>query len=351
MATSLSEASVFSVQNAVLAPVISLAACLTMAFFGFYTLLFGISVYFLCTVKNIPRWKSHLAWTISLFLVTAPGSITSISSSLRDLVVLYETMRTQDDVLAFIEFFTENETQTALVGFSYTSIVVANTLVDSLLIHRIYIIWESRLWIIVLPTIASLATNAVGLASDILRTKGFSNTTISANFDLEETGIAISPGFFYTMAGVNLVLTIMLAGRIQWAYMRIRADLGGNGSRGQKYSKTVATVIECGILYPLSLLALATTVKFQDSIAIPVDMLPVVMQMAGIAPTLIIFRTCIGRSITENIVTSSRDACSFHVQRGHTSNAICGSDTRDLSLIELQNMKEVEIDIATVNTA
>jgi hypothetical protein len=54
----------------------------------------------------------------------------------------------------------------------------------------------------------------VGLASDIMRTKGFANTTTVANFDLELKGVYYGFGFFYANAAFNMLLTAMI-GRCQ----------------------------------------------------------------------------------------------------------------------------------------
>ncbi|KAF9056871.1 hypothetical protein BDP27DRAFT_1433327 [Rhodocollybia butyracea] len=288
MSTIFSESSLFSAQVAIVGPIIVFA--LVLALFGFYTLLFGLSVHFLYKGKNIPHRNLHIAWIISLFLITSVGGIISAATGIDDLVVIYNTLRTQD-LAAFVKFFNANTAETVMTGFVYTCLVLANCIADSVMIHRIYLVWGSRLWIIILPALASLVLNVVGLTSDIMRTKGFSNAAIESNFDLELKGKNIGLGFFYANAVFNMLLTAMIAGRIWWVGRRTSATFGRSGMINQKYKDLIAVLLECGVLYPIALIAHAAVEGHLSTIAIPVDMTGPTILVAGISPTMIIFTT------------------------------------------------------------
>ncbi|KAF9056875.1 hypothetical protein BDP27DRAFT_1242015, partial [Rhodocollybia butyracea] len=83
-------------------------------------------------------------------------------------------------------------------------------LADSVLIHRIYLVWGSRKWILPLPILTSLVINGVGLAGTIMKTKGFSNTASESNFNLELKGIDLHIGFYYANAVANSIFTMLI---------------------------------------------------------------------------------------------------------------------------------------------
>ncbi|KAF9066546.1 hypothetical protein BDP27DRAFT_1423794 [Rhodocollybia butyracea] len=305
MGTSLAASSIFSPQVIVLAPIISFA--LVLALFGFYTLLFGLSFHLLRHAKNISHQKLHLSWMLSLFLVSSVGGMMNAASNIDDLVFAYNAIRTQD-FARFLKFITQDPAETVMTGFSYICLVLANTVADSVIIHRIYLVWGSKLWIIILPAIVSLAINAVGLASAIMRTIGFPNGGNEAIFELELKGVNYGLGFFYANATLNMVLTMMIAGRIWWVARQISTCFGQNGVINAKYKDIIAVLVECGFLYPIALIAHAVVEGNQSRIAIPVDLTGPVILLAGIAPTLIILSTCIGRKLGQRVIDSQGTA-------------------------------------------
>ncbi|KIK51347.1 hypothetical protein GYMLUDRAFT_181521 [Collybiopsis luxurians FD-317 M1] len=113
-------------------------------------------------------------------------------------------------------------------------------------------------------------------------TKGFSNTASEANFDLALKGTNFLFGFYYANAAFNLILTLLIAGRIWWVVQQSRrAYLGNHYSLCDKKFKAIITVLlECGILYPISLIAHAVVEGNSDILSIPVDLTAVTIQLA-----------------------------------------------------------------------
>ncbi|KIK50664.1 hypothetical protein GYMLUDRAFT_182424, partial [Collybiopsis luxurians FD-317 M1] len=136
---------------------------------GFYTLLFGLSCYFLYRGKNINHHKLHLAWIISLFLITTLGGLISASSGLDDLVVAYTAVRTQNFAPNSLYIYGTCKVSNDKVGCFLTVQLlthISSTITDSVLIHRIFLVWGSNVWIIVFPILSSLATN--GMSFDLI---------------------------------------------------------------------------------------------------------------------------------------------------------------------------------------
>jgi len=335
----------FSVQVALVAPIISFA--LSLALFGFYTLLFGLSFHFLYNSTNISHRTLNLVWIVCLFVIASVGGLLSAISGIVDLVALYNALRSQDPT-PLEKFFTENTAETVMVGFEYTCLVLANCIADSVIIHRIYLVWGSRLWIVIPSVLASLVINTVGLAGDIMRTKGFSNTTIESNFNLELKGERYGLGFFYANAAFNVLLTVMIAGRIWWVGKRTSASFGRSGAINQKYKDVIAVLLECGVLYPITLIAHAAVEGSQNKISIPVNLIGPAILAAGIAPTLIILCTCIGRSITQRIIDSQGSTTIGSSTLQYSSQGRIDSTKNISSLMRAANVSKGE---STLNSA
>ncbi|KIK56217.1 hypothetical protein GYMLUDRAFT_247971 [Collybiopsis luxurians FD-317 M1] len=305
MDTTYATSLVFSVQVAVLAPIISFA--LALAVFGFYTLLFGIAFHLLYKNNGLSHRKLQIAWTTLLFLVTTLEALINASSGIDGLVVQCTALQTQD-FLPFIKFATQDEKETVMMGLTYTCLIVANSIADSVLIYRMFLVWGSTVWVIAVPVIASVVINGLGLAGSIMQTKGFSNTAIKGNFQLETMGIHYLLSFNYANAVFNLILTLAIAGRIWWfGIWKIRSfDHGGTICK--RYQQVIAVVIECGIIYPISLIVHTAVKGSCDKVAIPLDLTATVIQAAGIAPTLIVLRTCLGQSISQKVIDSQNTA-------------------------------------------
>ncbi|KAF9058656.1 hypothetical protein BDP27DRAFT_1453863 [Rhodocollybia butyracea] len=337
--SSFEKSALFSVQVALVAPIISFA--LSLALFGFYTLLFGLSFHFLYNSKNISHRTLHLVWIVCLFVIASVGGILSAVSGIVDLVALYDALRTQDPT-PLEKFFSQNTAETVMVGFEYTCLVLANSIADSVIIHRIYLVWGSRLWIIIPPILASLVINTVGLAGDIMRTKGFANTTIEGNFNLELKGEQYGLGFFYANAAFNMLLTAMIAGRIWWVGKRTSASFGRSGAINQKYKDVIAVLLECGVLYPIALIAHAAVEGSQNTISIPVNLTGPAILAAGISPTLIIFTT-IGASTLQYSSQGRMDSTKNIASLMRAANVSHGEST----INSAQNL-EVEIEMKRI---
>ncbi|KIK68212.1 hypothetical protein GYMLUDRAFT_143625, partial [Collybiopsis luxurians FD-317 M1] len=105
-----------------------------------------------------------------------------------------------------------------------------------------------------------------------MQTKGFSNTAIPGNFALELKGINYHLGFYYANASLNLVFTLVIAGRIWWVARQINRLLGREDTIKKKYRQIIVILIECGIIYPITLIAHAAVEGNNNRIVIPVSL-------------------------------------------------------------------------------
>ncbi|KAF5357333.1 hypothetical protein D9758_005827 [Tetrapyrgos nigripes] len=317
MGLAISGSKVFSVQVALLAPIISLT--LAAAIFGFYVLLFGLSTYFLCKNKQIVRRRLHLTWTTFLFLISTFGALINASSGIMDAVVMYTAVSTQD-FTQFIKHSSSDRTQEIISGLTYSTLIAVNLVADAVLINRCYLVWGRKISVIVLPILAAFGVNSIGLMADIMTTQG-QNDTSEANFQLFLTGINYRLTFYYANAVVNFVVTMLIAGRIWWVGRRtMRYSTYWGRIINDKYKAIFAISyifhsplsfsgllrhfirLECGVIYPISLVAHAAVEGNVDKISIPVNLTPTVIQLAGVVPTLILVTVFLGKSISEKLL-------------------------------------------------
>ncbi|KAG7086149.1 hypothetical protein E1B28_002109 [Marasmius oreades] len=139
--------------------------------------------------------------------------------------------------------------------------------------------------------------SAVGLAGCTVFTKGFTSTSITKNVEHLLKGNSINNGYLIANAVFNGLLTALTAGRIYMISHEARKYL--DAKLHSTYRTVVAIIIESGLLYPVALIIyIVILLKFDpdNQSLLPVDLSPLFMQAAGIAPTLIIVRALQGKT-------------------------------------------------------
>ncbi|KAJ8074618.1 hypothetical protein PM082_024765 [Marasmius tenuissimus] len=142
-------------------------------------------------------------------------------------------------------------------------------------------------------------------------TIGFRDTRYEENIRFLLKGNSINNGYLIANGIFNTLLTALTAGRI---YMITREAERLLQYRSKRTHRTVvAIIIESGMIYPASLiiyLVILLRLDPNNQSLLPVDLSPVFMQAAGIAPTLIIARALQGKttdSVEQVISANNRD--------------------------------------------
>uniref|UniRef100_A0A0W0G5T2 Uncharacterized protein n=1 Tax=Moniliophthora roreri TaxID=221103 RepID=A0A0W0G5T2_MONRR len=162
-------------------------------------------------------------------------------------------------------------------------------------IFRCYIIWGHRKPIVIGPIVACTLSNLLGTACTIIIiVKGSATQDAGMGwFQLSHLmmGIYMILNLFITMILISLV-----AGRIYWISRR-SSGVASATSR-KRYNTVAAIILESGLIYPLVLIP---NVAFNTAEAlVGWDLTPLLIQAAGIAPTLIIVRSGKGISIEDH---------------------------------------------------
>ncbi|KAK6984157.1 hypothetical protein R3P38DRAFT_3106937 [Favolaschia claudopus] len=178
-----------------------------------------------------------------------------------------------EGAIAYYELVS-NPLEAAKDGVYITVTLVA----DHFMIYRFFVVWNRNWVIIVLPTLLWFGGAVSGYTvTHLLLLAGEGNLFIS-----KLAPWALS--FFSMSLALNVLCTILIAGRILWTHMRVRTMRSG-----KNYAATALTVfLESAVLYSLSLTVLL--VLYDLGLNTQYIMLDWTTSLIGIALSLIIYR-------------------------------------------------------------
>ncbi|ESK83136.1 hypothetical protein Moror_15020 [Moniliophthora roreri MCA 2997] len=172
-------------------------------------------------------------------------------------------------------------------GWMMAILSLSNITADVVLLFRCYCIWGYRGRIVMAPAIGCALSNLLGIASTAmyLRVGGIND---------EWYGISrfVVGGFLVFNAAMNVFLTLMVAGRI-WYIARSWPSM--NRESTKKLNLVAALILESGMLYPIALVL--DCVSNTNGSMVGWNIHPLLVQVAGIAQTLIMVRACLGIAV------------------------------------------------------
>ncbi|KAJ7108236.1 hypothetical protein C8R44DRAFT_803845 [Mycena epipterygia] len=176
-------------------------------------------------------------------------------------------------------------------------LVTNNLVTDSLFIYRCFIIWGRKIHVVILPILMLLITTVLGYIS-------------TYKDDYSQSGSYIDSRIPFLLSILtNVLLMALTAGRIWW--IRRDACIVLESSSLRVYNTVIAIILESGAIYCLSitLYLISATVWNSDSnnFAPMINVLRGALpQIVNIAPTLIIVRVGLGRSVEDSSVHPAR---------------------------------------------
>ncbi|THU79580.1 hypothetical protein K435DRAFT_810609 [Dendrothele bispora CBS 962.96] len=258
-----------------------------------YLVLFVTCTYIITHRKGCIK-KMQLVAIVALFVSATLGFIFSC---------IYTFLRIKEQVIGDL---TPSPEGYALPDIS--SVIVFALYVSA----KCYKIWGAKKKIIVFPIFISIINNGLALVelitevvervnfSLVIGGDGFGETSMERLLGLGEVTLKsfLAVNFF-----TNLLIPLMIAGRIWWIGHQVSKFLPKNKFHPTRYA--MAACLESGIMYPLALipalvLALDQTFGFDTELMDPLSLMPILIQIVGIAPTFIIVRVALGISI-ENV--------------------------------------------------
>ncbi|KAL0065481.1 hypothetical protein AAF712_007545 [Marasmius tenuissimus] len=134
------------------------------------------------------------------------------------------------------------------------------------------------------------------ITSAIMMVIGTRDSSIESNLELALQGVDVQYVSQIMSAVVNFLVTVLTAGRIWWIIRRTSNSVRVESSTNRTISSVVRILVESGMIYPLAIivdLAIVNTLSYLQ----PVDLAPTMVLAAGIAPTLIVVRVRMGKTV------------------------------------------------------
>ncbi|KAF9256086.1 hypothetical protein L218DRAFT_950281 [Marasmius fiardii PR-910] len=159
---------------------------------------------------------------------------------------------------------------------------------DTVMAFRFFVIWGYRKAYAVVPMVGFVLSDVITASFAAIATVNKSKrAVIIANVALGVHGI------------LNIMLTILTAARIWWDSHKISRQIG---KWSTKTTNTIITIVmESGVLYAIPLMAYVITNFFPTR---RIDLSSIVLQIAAIAPTLIVARANARRCETQHDLPS-----------------------------------------------
>ncbi|KAF9061718.1 hypothetical protein BDP27DRAFT_1428643 [Rhodocollybia butyracea] len=257
-------------------------------FYGAYIILGSIYVSLQLQQRKVDKKFQHPFYPVSLlvlFVLATGGIIVSVydvENIIQEFILLEFTSQ---DPNARLENLVNYRTATKVLYGT------ANSVADGILVYRCYHVWNGKIWIPLIPAVLSVVNAAISYAA---------TATIKIGADeLFATGqsneVNIGDRLDYIFLGVNvfnnLLLTGLIAGRMWWSN-RVHSRLLGIDGQDKRLNAIVSMFVESGTLYPIALVV-CLIIQVKGSVA---TMHPILLQIVGIAPTLIMVRTSLGLS-------------------------------------------------------
>uniref|UniRef100_A0A0W0FAF9 Uncharacterized protein n=1 Tax=Moniliophthora roreri TaxID=221103 RepID=A0A0W0FAF9_MONRR len=250
--------------------------------YGFYVLLFGVCFYMM---RRQGPDGEHLNASLYLWLATILFMLTTIFIVAYTMSQIYQTLvfftaAKTGNYERLAQYLVRDVEKTALLSLKQIVSVLLNITAECMLIHRCYLIWDSKKRVDIPLIIASILSNGVGIVCAITVTIGSRNLANQSNYKIFLVGDITSGVYNISSAVVNGVLTLLTG---NWADMSV--------SR---------IILESGIIYPICIVATQIVTNTATPDVMPFDFFPLTVLSAGIAPTLIMVRARLGKNV-ENL--------------------------------------------------
>ncbi|KAF9263834.1 hypothetical protein L218DRAFT_1076989 [Marasmius fiardii PR-910] len=243
-----------------------------------------------------PERTFHITLMISLFVLATLGlGINTALVVIQAASDLYQWAR--EEARAAPESLTTNGLLLALRVLSLIMTMLSNILADVVLTFRCYVIWNFRKSLIIVPTIACLLSNgklsssvAIGIVSMAIMVSAAS----SPNSALASQAPYLEGTYFIMNALINVALTSIVAGRIWLTGAQSKRYFTEESLKKRCFS-IASIILQSGLIYPV-ILIISVPFTLLPSLS-GWDLHPLLIQVAGICPTLMIVRVGLGAGV------------------------------------------------------
>ncbi|KAG7087923.1 hypothetical protein E1B28_011970 [Marasmius oreades] len=306
-----------------LAPLLSAKSVLTkpisslpVLFFlyGVYCFTFGLAIHVLFHQSN-PVHKLQQRGTIALFTLATIYTAIYTCEIFQEASLQFHAAATKD-YTSILQYLTGDDVKTALFGITSITSTLMNSIADTMLIHRCYLIFNSDKFVLFPLAFTACILNGIDLGCIIASIIGYGSTSKPGNSNLIAKVQDIDYGGMIAIAIFQIILSLLTGWCIWWITRQARQFMGQ--SVCTRYNDIVGIIIESGLLYAGSLLT-AVVVEFtidpQSTGKVPVELTVVTGLMSGLAPTMVITRVAYGKAVESVQQTIS----TFHIANSQAS--------------------------------
>ncbi|KAJ8085642.1 hypothetical protein PM082_004460 [Marasmius tenuissimus] len=245
--------------------------------YGIYIIIFGLCINILWHCHESPTSQAYTTWIIALFILTTIYNASNIWISMDQTLIALNAIKTKN-YIPFLESLMGSSTSSALggqLGLQAFSSVILSCIFDYLMVQRCYIIWGYNRRILYPFAFVVGVTDTIGFVVAAHLTGAFNNfSCICLSIDSTDS----------------------------WSSLVMVHQVGQiTGSRlYTKYKIFVTTILESGLLFSgtqvVGIIVQLVTDPGSNGL-IPFDFGVISVQMAGIAPTVIIVRIAYGQAV------------------------------------------------------
>ncbi|RDX54211.1 hypothetical protein OH76DRAFT_1342043 [Lentinus brumalis] len=266
-----------------------IAGWLESFFWGFYTLLFGMSMY---VIYQKRREALNIFTTVSIVLLYV---LATIHMSLA-LVRLIQGFIFYRDTITPILYFANISVR---LNMAKDYIYITNLVLgDLVVVWRMYVVWGKNPWVVVFPLIMT--------AGELISGYGAISQWLLPHPN-PPTMIKWGTSMYVLSMATNILVTAAIASRIWYVTRRTQAVMGETGSN--RYSRVILLIVESG-----ALIAAAKLIEFTLFKLAPVDGLvglnamyivyESMPQLTGLVPTAIVYAVNNGFTNKDDYYTS-----------------------------------------------
>ncbi|RPD64453.1 hypothetical protein L226DRAFT_533713 [Lentinus tigrinus ALCF2SS1-7] len=277
-----------------------IAGWLESFFWGFYTLLFGMSMY---AIYQKRRDGINVFTTVSILLLYLLAT-THMSLALVRLIQGFIFYR---DTIGPILYFANISVR---LNMAKDYIYITNLVLgDLVVVWRLYVVWGKNIWVVVAPLIM--------IAGELISGYGAISQWLLPHPN-PPTMVKWGTAMYVLSMATNILVTAAIASRIWYVTRRTQAVLGVEGNN--RYSRVILLIVESG-----ALIAAAKLIEFTLFKLAPVDGLnglnamymiyESMPQITGLVPTAIVYAV-------NNGFTNQDD---YYTSRGPRSTLVFGS--------------------------
>ncbi|KAG2091850.1 uncharacterized protein F5147DRAFT_643041 [Suillus discolor] len=197
--------------------------------------------------------------------------------------------------------------------FGTSAVCLTNMMTDGLLLYRCYIIWESRLPVIVIPAIIYLGSATMAIMMVIESAMPMTNLWqgLTAQFGISWVALTVS---------FNIIVTTLIFSRLLFFYRRARSVL--DDEQRSLYTGIMAILVESSL--PFTILGIACLVTYIQGIPSATAVEIVWAAFVVLTPQLIILRVASGvawsKDMASNITRTALHG-TFHHNSSSTSSS------------------------------